>query len=80
MKRKIQLIPQWHKCWRRYSTWLAMALPIMTVAREALPNLQELIPLPQYKLIAGILGFMIVVAMQIKQHSVSGGSNESQET
>ena len=65
-------IPQWRKWWRRYSTWLALSLPAMTVAREALPNLQELIPLPQYKLIAGVLGFVIVIAMNIKQEKVSG--------
>lgn len=77
----MKLIPQWRKWWRRYSTWLALALPAMTVAREALPNLQELIPLPQYKLIAGVLGFVIVIAMNIKQQSVSGApSNEPSET
>lgn len=67
------MIPQWKKWWRRWSTWLALTLPAMTVAREALPNLQDLIPLPQYKLIAGVLGFVIVIAMNIKQNSVSGG-------
>jgi hypothetical protein len=77
----MKLIPNWKKSWRRYSTWLALALPAMTVAREALPNLQDLIPLPQYKLIAGVLGFAIVVAMNIKQKSVSGGpKDESDKT
>lgn len=61
----------WRKWWKRYSTWLALALPALTVAREALPNLQELIPLPQYKLIAGVLGFVIVIAVHIKQNSLS---------
>lgn len=65
-------VPTWRKWWKRYSTWLALSLPVLTVAREALPNLQELIPLPQYKLIAGVLGVLIVVAVHIKQHSVSG--------
>lgn len=74
-------IPQWRKWWRRYSTWLALSLPAMTVAREALPNLQELIPLPQYKLIAGVLGFVIVIAINIKQNSMSGGNgNEPGKT
>lgn len=61
----------WRKWWKRYSTWLALALPALTVAREALPNLQELIPLPQYKLIAGVLGVVIVIAVHIKQNSLS---------
>lgn len=75
------MIPQWKKWWRRWSTWLALTLPAMTVAREALPNLQDLIPLPQYKLIAGLLGFVIVIAMNIKQNSVSGGDgNEPDKT
>lgn len=73
-------ILQWRRWWRRYSTWLALALPALTVAREALPNLQEIIPLEQYKLIAGVLGFLIVLAVNIKQNSVSGGSNESVAT
>lgn len=75
------MIPQWKKWWRRWSTWLALTLPAMTVAREALPNLQDLIPLPQYKLIAGLLGFVVVIAMNIKQNSVSGGAgNEPDKT
>lgn len=70
----------WRKWWKRYSTWLSLSLPILTVAREALPNLQELIPLAQYKLIMGVLGFAIVIVVNIKQNSVSGGTNESVTT
>lgn len=70
-------VSTWRKWWKKYSTWLALSLPVLTVAREALPNLQELIPLPQYKLIAGVLGFVIVVAVNIKQNSVSGVADES---
>lgn len=69
---RIQPVPTWKKWWKRYSTYLALALPALTVAREALPNLQEIIPLPEYKFITGMLGFLIVIAVHIKQKSVSG--------
>jgi len=69
----LKIIPQWRKAWRRYSTWLALSLPALTGLRDAVPSLQELIPLPQYKVIVGILGFLVVVAVHIKQNSVSGG-------
>jgi hypothetical protein len=65
-------IPQWRRWWRRYSTWLALSLPAMTALRDALPSLQELIPLAQYKLIIGALGFAIVIATNIHQNKVSG--------
>lgn len=65
-------IPQWRRWWLRYSTWLALALPAMTVLRDALPSLQELIPLGQYKWIVGVLGFAIVIATNIHQKRVSG--------
>lgn len=70
--RNIRPVPSWRKWWKKYSTWLALSLPALTVAREALPSLQEVIPLEQYKVIAGVLGFVIVVAVNIKQKSVSG--------
>jgi predicted membrane chloride channel (bestrophin family) len=68
----MQLIPQWRKWWRRWSTWLALMIPILAMAREALPELREIIDPQLYKVISGCLGFAVVVAMQIKQHSVSG--------
>lgn len=68
----IKPIPQWRRWWRRYSTYLALALPALTVLRDALPSLQELIPLGQYKVLVGVLGFVIVIATNIHQNSVSG--------
>jgi len=68
----------WRKWWKRYSTYLSLALPALTIAREALPNLQEVIPLAQYKLIIGLLGFLIVIAVNIKQNAVSGGPDDEQ--
>lgn len=65
-------IQHWRRWWRRYSTWLALAIPIMMALREALPELREVIPLGAYKYISGGLGFAVVIAMNIKQKSVSG--------
>lgn len=75
-KIKIKPIPQWRLWWRRYSTWLALAIPILAGLREALPELREIIPIEAYKYISGGLGFAVVIAMQIKQHSVSGDDHE----
>ena len=69
-------IPQWRLWWRRYSTWLALAIPILAGLREALPELREVIPIEAYKYISGGLGFAVVIAMQIKQRSVSGDDHE----
>lgn len=69
-------IPQWRLWWRRYSTWLALAIPILAGLREALPELREVIPIEAYKYISGGLGFAVVIAMQIRQSSVSGDKNE----
>lgn len=72
----IKPIPQWRRWWRRYSCWLALAIPIITGLREALPELREVIPLEAYKYISGGLGFAAVIAMQIRQKSVSGDDHD----
>lgn len=72
---KIRPVPTWRKWWRRYSTWLALAIPILAGLREALPELRELIPFEAYKYISGGLGFAVVIAMQIRQSSVSGSDD-----
>lgn len=69
-------IPQWRLWWRRYSTWLALAIPILAGLREALPELREVIPIEAYKYISGGLGFAVVIAMQIRQRSVSGEDHD----
>ncbi|BBI47400.1 hypothetical protein [Pseudomonas phage HU1] len=69
-------IPQWRLWWRRYSTWLALAIPILAGLREALPELREIIPIEAYKYISGGLGFAVVIAMQIRQRSVSGEDHD----
>lgn len=74
------LIRNWRKLWRRYSTWLALAIPLLAGLREALPELREIIPVEAYKYISGALGFAVVVAMQIKQKSISGEYDEQDKT
>lgn len=69
-------VPQWRRWWRRYSTWLALSIPALTTLRDAFPTIQELIPPGTYKMIVGAIGFAIVVAVHIKQNSVSGGKDE----
>lgn len=69
-------VSNWRRWWRRYSTWLALAIPVLTGLREALPELQALIPIQHYKTISAVLGFAVVLAIHIKQKSVSGDDNE----
>jgi len=79
MKAKIKVIPQWRRWWLRYSTWLALAIPILAGLREALPELREIIHPDVYQYISGFLGFAVVIAMQIKQRSVSGENIDEQD-
>lgn len=65
-------VPHWRNWWRRYSTWLALAIPLLGILREALPELKDVISIESYKVISSVLGFAIVVATQIKQRAVSG--------
>lgn len=68
--KKVELVSNWRYWHRKWSTWLIGLIPILTALREALPALQELIPLPTYKLIMGVLAFVAIVASQIKQQSI----------
>lgn len=69
-------VPNWRNWYKRYSTWLALAIPLLYILREALPELKEVISIDAYKAISSILGFAIVVATQIKQRSVSGDKED----
>lgn len=75
LKKHVRPIHNWRCWWRRYSTWLALAIPILAGLREALPELREIIPIEAYKYISGGLGFAVVIAMQIRQSSVSGSDD-----
>lgn len=75
------LIPQWKKFYKRWSTWLLGLIPFLTALRDFIPTLQQYIPLEQYKMLMIIIPFVVFIALQIKQHSVSGVDRavESQE-
>lgn len=73
------LIPQWKKCWRRYSTYLILAIPALEAAREFLPQVHELISPELYKTISAFLAIAAFIAIQIKQNSVSGALTDGNE-
>lgn len=68
---KVELIPNANQWWKRYSTWLALSLPALAVAKDAIPALQGVIPDDAYRTITGVLGFVIVLAVHIKQASLN---------
>jgi len=72
----MKAVPNWRNWWKRYSTWLALAIPLLGILREALPEMKDVISLDAYKAISGFLGFAIVVATQIQQRAVSGDTND----
>lgn len=65
------LIPQWKLCWKRYSTYLILAIPTLEAARAFMPEIQELIGPEAYKMISGGLAIAAFIAIQIKQNSLS---------
>ena len=73
MKKRVALIPQWKQCWRRYSTYLILAIPVLDAARDFLPQVQEVISPDLYKRVSAGLAIAAFIAIQIKQNSVSGG-------
>lgn len=75
----MKLIPQWKKCWRRYSTYLILAIPVLDAAREFLPQVREVISPDLYKSISAVLAIAAFIAIQIKQNSVSGALTDGQE-
>lgn len=70
----MQLIPQWKLFYKRWSTWLLGAIPVLTAAVSFMPSIQEYIHPDAYKTIMVILSLSVFVALQIKQKSVSGAS------
>lgn len=71
----MQLIPQWNKWHRRFSTWIISLIPVIEVARQHLPELQTIMSPQAYQVAYAGLGIAAVVAMQIKQQSVSGDAS-----
>lgn len=70
------LIPQWRLWWKRWSTWLLSLIPIVTAARDNLPQLQQYIPLDTYKTLMIVLSIAAFIAIQIKQRELSVSPEE----
>lgn len=70
----MQFIPQWKLFYKRWSTWLLSAIPVLTAAVSFMPSIQEFVHPELYKTIMVILSVSVFVALQIKQKSVSGTS------
>lgn len=69
----VSLIPQWKLFWKRWSTYLILAIPVLEAAREFMPEIREIISPEAYKMISACLAIAAFIAIQIKQNSVSGG-------
>lgn len=69
----MKLIPQWKLFWKRWSTYLILAIPVLDAARDFLPQVQEVISPDLYKRVSAGLAIAAFIAIQIKQNSVSGG-------
>lgn len=68
----MQLIPQWKLWYRRFSTWIITMIPFIELLRQNLPSLQGVMPSNVYQIAYAALVMLAVVAMQIRQESVSG--------
>lgn len=69
----MKLIPQWKLFWKRWSTYLILAIPVLDAVRDFLPQVQEVISPDLYRQVSAGLAIAAFVAIQIKQNSVSGG-------
>lgn len=68
----MQLIPQWKLWYRRFSTWIITMIPVIELLRQNLPALQGVLPGNAYQVAYAVIVVLAVVAMQIKQQSLSG--------
>lgn len=69
----VELIPNWRKWYRRWSTWLLASAGLLSAAVSFMPTVQEYIDPATYKTIMLGLSVATFVALQVKQASVSGG-------
>ena len=70
----MQLIPQWRAYWRRYSTWLLVVMGGINLndILGFLPSIQQYMDPTVYRYTMLGLSVATFVAIQIRQHSVSG--------
>lgn len=80
ISKKIKLIHNWRLCWKRYSTYLILAIPVLDAARDFLPQVQEVISPDLYKRVSAGLAIAAFIAIQIKQNSLSGATTDEQNT
>lgn len=69
-----KLIPQWRKCWRRYSTWLLTAMGAISLNDIVgfMPSIQQYMDPEIYRFSMIGLSVATLIAINIKQNSVSG--------
>lgn len=68
----MKLIPQWRKWWKRHSVQVLALIPIIEVARQALPGVRDFVSPEVYGWTAAALSVSAVVLMQIQQNNVTG--------
>jgi len=69
----VELIPNWRKWYKRWSTWLLASSGLLSGAVSFMPTVQDYIDPAAYKMIMLGLSVATFVALQVKQASVSGG-------
>lgn len=75
----MELIPQWKLWYRRFSTWIITLIPVLELLRQNMPVMQPIIPTKAYQVAYAALVLLAVVAMQIKQQSVSGAIEQQDD-
>lgn len=75
----MELIPQWRKWYKRWSTWLLTILSGFSLSDTLgfMPQIQEYIDPQIYKLVMFALTIGTFVAIHIKQPSISTPPSES---
>lgn len=68
----VELIPNWRKWYKRWSTWLLASAGLLSGAVSFMPTVQEYIDPATYKMIMLGLSAATFFALQVKQVSVSG--------
>ena len=76
----MQLIDQWRKWHCRYSVHIVSLMPVIASAREQFPQIREFLPPTVYSAIMVGLFAAFLIALNIKQESLSGASNGPDKT
>ncbi len=70
----MELIPQWKKWWKRWSTWLLLILGSINLndLLGVLPSIQQYMDPQVYRYMMIAMPLLIIVVTNIRQNSVSG--------